>query len=555
MSKKTIFGCFTSLFLLILVSDACAEVRQQPGMHSALQQEFTAAGFNLEPLNLQWRLLERFYAKRDGRPVWHTNGRLNHFGNSLIKCISSARSEGLSPADYHQKILGYFPLYTIGKTQQLRELILTDVFLRLALDLRIGRFNPTDIDPQWRFSSESFDPVEFLETFLLEGSFAQLFDSLTPTAVDYDRLRDAYSRYLLIEKSGGWPEITVNYTLKPGAFDPVIELLRERLGIEGDHPDTEPDDLWHFDKQLQASVRRFQRRNGLFDDGIVGPLTRDALNVPVARRIKQLRANLERWRWLPRDLGDQHLLVNTAGNELTLVFDGEPVVRKRTITGRKKRQTPSFKSRITHLVVNPEWTVPRIIAVQDLLPKQQRDMEYLERKNIQVLQQQEGHWVQLDAKTIDWSQYHEDYFPFTLRQAPGPKNSLGRIKFHMDNPYAIYLHDTPAVGLFNKPIRAFSSGCVRVEEVDHLARYLLDSAGQPVEELIDLPLQSGETLISKLSTPIVVYLVYFTNWVDEAGRVQFRPDIYLRNTSLLLALQGSEESLTAFPRRVSSNTL
>ncbi|MEN8177871.1 MAG: L,D-transpeptidase family protein [Pseudomonadota bacterium] len=529
--------------LLFAFTGAPAEQKQKPGMLSPFQTVLAAAGFDVESLHLQWPLLERFYANRQGRLVWHEKGRLNSLAKSLIDWISSVDREGLSPADYHLETLGYFSSLTLGKTQQLRDLVLTDAFFRLAMDLRIGRFNPKEVDPQWRLPAESFDPAEFLEAFLEQDPTVQSLDMLRPLTVAYDRLRDAYEQYLQIEKAGGWPRITVKYTLRPGAIDPAVKLLRERLRIEGDHPDSEPDDPWRYDGQLKSAVRHFQRRNGLLDDGVVGPLTRSVLNIPAERRIKQLLANMERWRWLPRDLGEHYLLVNTAGYELALVFDGETVVHKRTITGRQKRQTPSFKSRITHLVVNPEWTVPRVIAVEDLLPKQQLDLEFLDQRGIRVLQQQAGQWVQLDAKTIDWSQYNKDNFPFLLRQESGPKNSLGRIKFHMNNPYAIFLHDTPAVGLFRKPIRAFSSGCVRVQEADHLARYLLDSGGQSVEELIDLPLQSGDTLVTKLSNPIEVYLTYFTSWVDSEGDVQFRPDIYQRNAGLLLALKGSEKRL------------
>ncbi len=554
MSEKTAFHYFAVFFLLFACASATAEKNQQPNMLPPFQHVLEAAGFNLQPLNLQWPLLEQFYTNRHGQSVWHGDGRLNPFASSLLDWISSVRREGLSPADYHLETLRFFSPYTLGNTQQLRELILTDAFFRLVSDLRTGRFNPKEIDPEWRLPTETFDPALFLEALLQEGSFAQLFDRLTPTTQAYARLRDAYRQYLEIELAGGWPRISVNYVLRPGVSDPVVTLLRERLKIEGDHPGTDADDPWHYDDQLKEAVKRFQRRNGLVEDGFVGPITRSVLNVSVAGRIKQLLANMERWRWLPRDLGINHLLVNTAGYELTLVSNGESVFHKRTITGRQGRQTPSFKSRITHLVVNPEWTVPRIIAVEDLLPKQQMDVGFLDQRGIRVLQKQEGHWVQLDAKALDWGQYHKDNFPFLLRQASGPKNSLGRIKFHMNNPYAIFLHDTPSVSLFNKPIRAFSSGCVRVQDADQLARFLLDAGGQSSEELIDLPLQSGDTQITKLSTPVEVYLVYFTSWVDEAGAVQFRPDIYQRNTNLILALQEHTREMTAPQQKISAKS-
>ncbi len=332
--------------------------------------------------------------------------------------------------------------------------------------------------------------------------------------------------------------------LRPGKRSSTIEILRERLQIEGDYLDSATDDVQYFDDQLKASVMRFQRRNGLVEDGVVGPHTRATLNIPVAQRIDQIRANMERWRWMPQDLGGQYMLVNTAGFELILVIDGQQVIKKRTISGKRQRQTPSFTSLITHLVVNPDWTVPRTIAVEDLLPKQLQDTGYLARLGIRVFQRDESQWVHVDSHAIDWSQYDKLNFPFLLRQAPGKYNSLGRIKFHMSNPYTIFLHGTPTRGLFNKPIRAFSSGCVRVQNVEHLARILLDNGGQPVQKSLDFPLQTGDTRIARLAKPMPVFLVYFTSWVDNDGTVQFRPDSYKRNTKLMLALQKNRSILT-----------
>ena len=240
---------------------------------------------------------------------------------------------------------------------------------------------------------------------------------------------------------------------------------------------------------------------------------------------------------------------------MTLYIDGQPVLHQRTINGTQKRQTPSFASRITHLVVNPRWTVPRIIAVKDLLPKQQRDMEYLSHLGIQVLRFEEGEWVVLDPQAIDWHKYNKNNFPFTLRQVPGEKNSLGRIKFVMQNPYAIYLHDTPAKSLFEKPIRAFSSGCIRVQGVDQLARQLLLNGGQSPAEALDEPLNGLETRTQKLSRPMPVYLVYFTSWVDDTGLVHFRPDVYQRNQNLLIALRDDNTKVTAVDNRDNSNPL
>jgi murein L,D-transpeptidase YcbB/YkuD len=373
----------------------------------------------------------------------------------------------------------------------------------------------------------------------------ELLHALSPQDKAYQRLRGALHDYRVLASQGGWPELPEFPTLRPGEQRPEVPLVRRRLQLEGDHPAFEPMQAELFDDTLETAVKRFQSRNGLVEDGVVGAKTLAALNVKVEDRIDQIRANMERWRWLPRELGKQYLLVNTAGYELTLFLDGQPVMQQRTINGTQKRQTPSFASRITHLVVNPKWTVPRLIAVKDLLPKQQRDVEYLSQMGIRVLSYEEGEWIQHDPLSIDWQQYNKNYFPFTLRQVPGEKNSLGRIKFVMDNPFAIYLHDTPAKRLFEKPIRAFSSGCIRVQGVDQLARELLLNGGQSPDVALDEPLNGLETRTQRLKRPMPVYLVYFTSWVDDTGLVHFRPDVYQRNQNLLVALRADNAKVTA----------
>ena len=301
----------------------------------------------------------------------------------------------------------------------------------------------------------------------------------------------------MIEGLGGWPVIEAGPTLRPGGRDPRVPPLRRHLRLTGDLSGAEANDPRLYDQELVKAVRRFQYRHGLRVDGLVGSLTRASLNVPVGRRILQLRANLERWRWMPQDLGERYLLVNTAGFDIRLLVAGKTLFRQRTINGKRHWQTPSFASRI------------------------------------EVFRKTRGEWVRLDPREVDWSQYDKNNFPFMLRQLPGEKNSLGRVKFDMANPYAIYLHDTPVKSLFERPVRAFSHGCVRVNHAEELARRLLDAGGQASGQTFDKVWHLGQTEIEQLALPIPVYLVYFTSWVEEDGRVQFRPDIYQRNRRLL----------------------
>ncbi|MEW8468863.1 MAG: L,D-transpeptidase family protein [Candidatus Thiodiazotropha sp.] len=322
-------------------------------------------------------------------------------------------------------------------------------------------------------------------------------------------------------------------------------LLRARLAGDLPRLEGEVSDPYHYDDALIPAVKAFQLRHGLAADGIVGSATLRSLNEPIENRIARIRANLERWRWLPHELESQHLMVNTAGFEISLINEGRVVFHKRTVNGRQERQTPSFSSRVTHLVTNPLWTVPRSIAVKDMLPRLQQDSGYLASKQIRLYGRLEGQWIEVDPHPIPWQEYHENNFPFVLKQDPGSRNSLGRIKFHMPNPHQIFLHDTPARGLFERPNRAYSSGCVRVEGAEQLAGLLIDHGQRSQSGWLRRALHSGETLIEPLSKPMPVYLTYFTNWVDPSGEIHFRPDIYQRDTALMLAIGEGMEQMTA----------
>jgi murein L,D-transpeptidase YcbB/YkuD len=492
--------------------------------------------------SLNWSELERFYDGRDGLFAWHDGEQLNASGRQLFDWLSDADAEGLNLSDYHVDHLKHLVNSELPDYQLLRELLLTDGYLRLARDLRYGHLDPKTTDPLWLLPNDLFDPVEILTSALQEDRLAEALKSLSPKNESYVQLRQALQRYRKIHGAGGWPILAFEETLRPGERHDDVMSLRIRFAFENNFSLSASEDPQLFDDELVWMVKRFQRRFGIYDDGVVGPKTLQALNVPVETRISQILVNLERWRWLPHELESNHVWVNTAGFDIRVKSQDQVVFNKRTINGREERQTPSFNSRITHLVVNPTWTVPRSIAIKDLLPKQQADVSFLPNKRIRVYQRNGQAWDQeVDPTTIDWSLYHEDYFPFILRQDAGQGNSLGRVKFHMPNKHAIFLHDTPSVGLFNRPARAFSSGCVRVEHADDLARLLMQDAGENFDQALD----SGETLTSPLAEPIPIYLTYFTSWVDSAGDVHFRPDIYHRNANLMLALEQGMGRVTA----------
>jgi L,D-transpeptidase YcbB len=494
--------------------------------------------------DVDWPEIARLNERLDWDFIWHRDGTITAQAAELYAWLSAADQEGLSVSDYHVPELRLLMDAGADKLLQ-RELLLTDGYLRLARDLRNGRYDPKQVDPLWQLPSDSFDPVTALASALEEGDLSHLLASLRPQSNAYLRLRQALARYRGLQSSGGWPLLMIDESLRPGSRHPAVIALRERLAAEGIRIAWPPADAAFFDPSLTSAVKAFQHRLGLAEDGVIGRQTLQTLNVPVETRIEQIRASMERWRWLPHDMEPQYLLINSAAFEIDLMEQNQTRFHKRTVNGREERQTPSFRSRVTHLVANPQWTVPRSIAVRDLLPKQQADAGFLQRRQIHVYRHNAAGWFEIDPASLDWSLYHVDNFPFVLKQDAGRENSLGRIKFHMPNPYDIYLHDTPALGLFERPNRAFSSGCVRVEAAGQLAELLLLRADSGEEDRFHRAMQTGETKTVSLAQPMPVYLTYFTSWVDEANEVHFRPDIYQRDTYLLLALTSESPHLAA----------
>lgn len=341
-------------------------------------------------------------------------------------------------------------------------------------------------------------------------------------------LEKSLAQYRQLAAQGGWPQVPLGPTLREGDQNERIPILKKRLVASGDLA------AWasqgdFFDEFLDEAVLRFQTRHGLTVDGLVGPKTLRELNVPISERILQLGASLERCQPLPPLLERRHILVNIADFTLKLYEDGKLVLAMPVIVGRAYRQTPVFNGRISSLILNPSWNVPHSIATKDLLPKIKKDPDYLRQMHLRVTRD----WTlntEIDPATIKWARLSRAYFPYRLRQDPGPDNALGRVKFPFPNPYDVYLHDTPARELFDKDARTFSSGCIRLAKPLELAVYLLQGT----------PLGSMEALIEEIAneepqqkviipSPIAVHIVYLTAWVDPDGTVQFRPDVYKRN--------------------------
>lgn len=482
-------------------------------------------------------LLSDFYGRRAYRPAWSRDGRPTPLADEMASQIGQAAAQGLVPGHYHsQPIAARLAEFSRGRTTAGTladvDLLLTDAFLALGSHYLNGRIKAETIDPEWQAGRRAGDPVQALETALSAGAVAPALKSLLPPQAEYAGLLAALDRYQGIAAAGGWAPIRPGPRLQAGDRGPRVAALRAHLAITGDLADPSGD---LFDAGLAAAVRRYQFRHGLKPDGIVGAATLNALNLPVESRIRQIEVNLERWRWLPADLGSRYLLVNIADFRLYIMEKGRPLLDMRVVVGRPYRRTPVFSSRVHYLVLNPFWEVPQKIVVEDILPQVRKDPATLARLQMKIWQG----WAQareIDPATIDWNSFPADRFPYRIRQEPGPANALGRIKFMFPNPYDIYLHDTPARELFQQDSRSLSSGCIRVEKPFDLAEYLLRGTPLGSRSAILAALETEKGTNVSLPEPVPVHILYWTSWVDPEGILHFRSDVYGRDSLLRAAL-------------------
>ncbi|MGF2733632.1 L,D-transpeptidase family protein [Marinobacter sp. DUT-1] len=511
-----------------------------------------------EPL-LAREALRRFYENHGFQPAWSSPGHRRE----LAEAIRQIANDGLNPADYHGELLSDLVLRArddlSGEMRADIDLLFTDAFLLAASHLLEGKVNPQTIHAEWNASRQHQDLAVTLAETLRNDTIAATLDSLRPTHPAYAKLKEARNRLTPL-LGHPWLPIADGPSIHPGDQDPRLPEIRRRLTALGDipapaEPETAATDPTLYSKDLDPVIPNFQARHGLEPDGTIGRKTLAAVNLMPVERIRQIDASLERWRWLPQSLGDDYVIVNIAGFGLQLVLDGREALRSRVIVGRPYRQTPVFSDRIRYLVFNPTWTVPRKLMIEDLLPEIIRDPAYLDRQDISVYQGWGADRQKIDPAAIDWPSLSRDNFPYQLVQQPGPLNALGQVKFMFPNPYAVYLHDTPGQYLFGRQERSFSSGCIRVEKPMELAEQLLAGAPEWNRRIIDRLLEEKTPVTAILPEPIAIYIQYWTAWVDEAQRIQFRDDIYNRDFRLLAQLRQAVSGEHQLPTPVVATDL
>lgn len=473
-----------------------------------------------------------FYQRNNGRLAW--NDAQNYA--DLLGALQGLAKHGLNPAHYHLAALNRYS-HDLRK----RDRLATDAWFSAAAHMIYGKLDSKSVEPDWTAAGRDADLQALLQTALAQNGVGFSLDLLAPRQPGYWSLVGALAKtraraHIPMTRipKGAW--------LRLGDATDRVKTLQKRLAELGLLEETQISGA--FDGDTDRALRLFQTRGGLVPDGVAGPQTLRALNRTPAQEINQIRVNLERWRWLPDRLGRRHIRVNIADFHLTAWQDGAAVRNDPIIVGMLYRQTPVFSDRVEYIVFNPWWETPVKLAQQDKLPLFRKDPDAVKRLGYHLLDADNN---PVDPDTVDWNEIPDGTFPFRLRQAPGPLNALGRVKIMFPNAHSVYIHDTPAQELFEENQRIFSSGCIRAKNVLKLAQWLLQDDPEWTAEKIAETVESGKVTQVYLKSPVPVYIIYMTAFVENYGVVRFVNDIYERDAAVLTGLNAAPAQTSTGP--------
>jgi len=485
---------------------------------------------------LAQEIIAHIYQDNAFRPYWTDEANIHE----LMQLIEEAPDHGLDPVDYNivelRQILVERRDNPSAEIEAEADIMLTESLLRYGYHRRYGKVKASRLDSNINFRREAFrdqPPGKTLQQILDAPSLQGFVDLAAPSGPYYQGIQYWLKHYRQLAAQGGWPTVPEGPTLRLDDVDPRVAAIRARLAVSGDLPQGVNTRSTTFDKTLKESVAGFQARHSLDADGIVGKQTIAAMNVPVEQRVNQLRVSLERLRWVNQEAADTLVAVNIAGFRAFFIKNGEMIWTTRAMVGKTYRKTPVFRGDIAYMEFNPTWTIPPGILRNDTLPAIKRNPNYLASKNIRVIDRK-GKTV--DPATVDWNKYSKGV-PYTLRQDPGPNNSLGTVKFIFPNEHFVFLHDTPHRELFDRPERAFSSGCIRIEDPLTLAELLLNEKQSRTD--LEAIVASRDTQRIHLENTVPVIILYLTTGLDIDGNIMFFKDVYTRDQKVLDALNGA----------------
>ncbi len=468
-----------------------------------------------------------FYQARLDSPVWHDGDRWLPTAAGLLAVMAQADAHGLDPNHY----LPQSPADTLAAPpSDALDVTLTEALLHYVRDVSSGRIPPKE-RPDHRYPHgeppEDATAALQLAEVLASPDPVTALAAVQPSDPAYGRLKALLADLRRQrDASGGWMPIPDGPSVREGDADPRLSLVQTSLMLHGDLDAVTVRDRPEppaYDAILMEAVKRFQARHGLTVDGILGRDTVRTLNVPIDDRIRQVMATMERLRWdPPPPTTGKFIEVNVPDYRLIGYDNGSPALTMTVVVGTEKNRTPLFTDYMDNVVLNPTWTVPLSIARNELLPKLRNDPGYTVGQNMDIFAGWSHDAPVIDPWAVDWHAISANRLSYRFVERAGPGNALGLMRFSLNNDFAIYLHDTPSKSLFNRPHRAFSHGCVRLEDYDALLGFV---AG-PVADRARQHLATGRTMTIRLPDSVPVRMIYHTAWVDEAGRPQFRRDVY-----------------------------
>ncbi|MEP6992684.1 MAG: L,D-transpeptidase family protein [bacterium] len=489
-----------------------------------------------------WQHTQALYKSMGDTPLWLTSdGVAKDRAKDLTDAVLGVSDDALR-ADAYPVIELANALNAVKTAKPTAEqlanadVLLSSMYASLGTDLLVGQISPKSVGQSWHIDPRE-DDVDSALVHSLTDTLARGIAEMRPADPDYAALQKELARYRAIVAKGDFPHVPEGRTLRQGQSDSPARLaaLRERLAAEGlTDGGTAPGDTSAapakkatggsvYDARLADAIGQFQARHSITQDKTLSPETVNALNVPAAYRLGQIAANLERYRWMPRNLGDRYVYVNVPAFQLTAYDSGEKTLEMKVIVGQsyEDKATPVFSDSMEYVVFRPYWNITPDIQSKEIAPKIADDPSYMDRENLE---------------------YYSDGGVRRIRQKPGPKNALGFVKFLFPNDFNIYLHDTPNHDLFSKDVRAFSHGCIRVEKPGQLAQWVLGWDATKVQEAMD---NGKDNTTVKLQRKIPVYITYGTAFVRD-GQLSFGNDLYHRDDKLVkAAASGAIESPAA----------
>jgi murein L,D-transpeptidase YcbB/YkuD len=502
------------LFLLLAVSckkNDTTPIVTQDQIKTPFDSTLVEKFFTVHPKLKKYQPdVEKLYRKHQFHYVWYDNHGVNEFGGLLYNKLSNLAEEGIQDAiPYKDKLDRLYEDFDDNQKPNIEtELLNSALYFFYADNVYHGLDAKKSKAMEWYLPRKKQSYGTYLDSLLIDPSLINKDEK--GVISQYFLLKNALKKYRQIEQKGGWKTIIIDNNVKSfdlGDSTNTIAQIRQRLFISGDLSKDSKSAI--YDKELAAGVLKYKNRRGNKADTKILPEHIKDMNIPVGKRIKTLIVNMERCRWISNEItkSKELIAINIPAYQLTYFRDGKPELRSNVVVGKVMNQTVIFSAPMKSIVFSPYWNIPKSILDKEILPGIEKNANYLEEHD------------------MEW---HGDY----VRQKPGPKNSLGLIKFLFPNSNAIYLHDTPAKSLFNKEDRAFSHGCIRVEKPIELATHILKNDKEWDEQKVREAMNSGEEKWYTLKNKIPVYIGYFTAWADDKGEIHFYEDIYNRDDEL-----------------------